>query len=139
MRLLIIFLFLSFSQNSFSQNVNTNDLDNYLKIYINMSGMLGVDLKYVYNQKIKMEYINAKDLFKLDNAIALAWGMNKDDEVTIMVDRTQWLRLSLMEKMSVMFHELSHDILNAEHDDSNENNLMHTVNLPKTQQELIIY
>jgi len=137
MRLLIIFLFLSFSQNSFSQNVNTNDLDNYLKIYINMSGMLGVDLKYVYNQKIKMEYINAKDLFKLDNAIALAWGMNKDDEVTIMVDRTQWLRLSLMEKMSVMFHELSHDILNAEHDDSNENNLMHTVNLPKTQQELI--
>ena len=107
MRLLIIFLFLSFSQNSFSQNVNTNDLDNYLKIYINMSGMLGVDLKYVYNQKIKMEYINAKDLFKLDNAIALAWGMNKDDEVTIMVDRTQWLRLSLMEKMSVMFHELS--------------------------------
>ena len=106
MRLIIIFLFLSFSQNSFSQNVNTNDLDNYLKIYINMSGMLGVDLKYVYNQKIKMEYINAKDIYKLDDAIALAWGMNKDDEVTIMVDRTQWLRLSLMEKMSVMFHEL---------------------------------
>tara|TARA_B110000263_G_C14782283_1_gene273770 strand:+ start:21 stop:230 length:210 start_codon:yes stop_codon:yes gene_type:complete len=27
-----------------------------------------------------MEYINAKDFYKLDNAIALAWGMNKDEE-----------------------------------------------------------
>jgi len=27
-----------------------------------------------------MEYINAKDFYKLDNAIALAWVMNKDEE-----------------------------------------------------------
>ncbi len=137
MRVITAFFLLFFFQKSFCQKANTNDLNNYLKIYINMAGMLGVNLNYVYNQKIKMEYINAKDLYKLDNAIALAWGMNNDEEVIIMVDRAQWLKLDLIGKMSVMFHELSHDILNAEHDNSNENNLMHTVNLPKTQQALI--
>ena len=66
--------FFLFLKIHFLKNVNTNDLDNYLKMYINKSGMLGVDLKYVYNQKSKMEYINAKDLYKLDNAIAIGMG-----------------------------------------------------------------
>ena len=48
-----------------------------------MSGMLGVDLKYVYNQKIKMEYINAKDLYKLDNATLRIAGLPKGNATII--------------------------------------------------------
>ena len=38
--------------------------------------------------------------------------------------------------MSVMFHELSHDILNAVHDDSHKFNLMHSTNLPENTTQI---
>ena len=37
-------------------------------------------------KKIKIEYANNKDLFKLENNIALAFGMNNDENIFILVD-----------------------------------------------------
>ena len=139
MKNLLFFLLLIFSiKSSFSQKnkFDPNNLRQYLDMYVNTAKTVGVNLDFVYSQRIKMEYINARDLFKLKGNIGLAFGMYKNDEITVFVNRLQWYKLSLIEKMSVMYHELSHDILNAEHDDSKPNNLMHSTNLPKTEGEL---
>ena len=65
-------------------------------------------------------------------AIAFALGMNNDKKVQIVVDYEQWLKLTDFEKMLTMFHELFHDLLNVEHDNSRNSNIMHSHIGPKT-------
>ena len=50
-----------------------------------------------------------------DGVIALAFGMNNDDQIIIRVDPTNWQKSDLIKKWYVIYHELGHDVLNLEH------------------------
>lgn len=49
------------------------------------------------------------------NAIAVSYGINKDDEVIIRIDPENWANASTPTKWYILYHELGHDILNLEH------------------------
>ena len=49
------------------------------------------------------------------NAIAISYGINKDDEVIIRIDPENWANASTPTKWYILYHELGHDILNLEH------------------------
>ena len=56
--------------------------------------------------------------------LGIANGANNDNEVFIEIDKNNWVEMTELEKTTTMYHELSHDILNAMHVD-NEDHLMH--------------
>ena len=61
---------------------------------------------------------------KSKTVLGIAWGSENDELVHIEIDRNAWEMLSDLERTALLFHELSHDILNASHD-KGEDNLMH--------------
>ena len=152
----ISFFFLSLS--IYSQNIITldggtkvldissNNLNAYLDAFFETSYKLGYDLSELKNRDVSIRFLSINEQLPDYNnyhdknsffAIAFALGMKNDNKIEIVVDYEQWLKLDDLEKSSVMFHELCHDILNAEHDDSRSSNLMHSSKGPKTVDELI--
>lgn len=123
-----------------------NNLNGYLDAYFDTSLKLGYNLNQIKNTDISIRFLSINEEISDYNnyhdkdsffAIAFALGMKNDNKIEIVVDYEQWLKLDFFEKTSVMFHELSHDILNAEHDDSFSNNLMHSSRGPQNAEELI--
>jgi hypothetical protein len=49
------------------------------------------------------------------NAIAISYGINRNDEVVLRVDPEKWENASTSKKWYILYHELGHDILNLEH------------------------
>ena len=123
-----------------------NNLNGYLDAFLDTSLKLGYNLNQIKNTDVSIRFLSVNEEIPDFNnyhdkdsffAIAFALGMNNDDKIEIIVDYEQWLKLDFFEKTSVMFHELCHDILNAEHDDSYSSNLMHSSRGPKNAKELI--
>ena len=155
-KLLLVLLFvplISFGQNMVTLEDGTtvlenspNNLNGYLDTFLDTSLKLGYNLNEFKNTDISIRYLSVneerpdynnyhdKDSFF---AIAFALGMGNDNKIEIVVDYEQWLRLNNIEKISVMFHELCHDIFNAQHDDSSRSNLMHSSRGPQNAEELI--
>lgn len=53
---------------------------------------------------------------KLDGkTIAISYGMNRNNEITIRVDPEKWENASTAKKWYILYHELGHDVLNLEH------------------------
>ena len=127
-------------------DISSNNLNSYLDAFFQTSYTLGYDLSELKNRNVSIRFLSInEERPKLNNyhdknsffAIAFALGMKNDNKIEIVVDYEQWLRLDDLQKSSVMFHELCHDILNAEHDDSNSSNLMHSSKGPKTIDALL--
>ena len=123
-----------------------NNINGYLDAFLDTSLKLGYNLNEIKNTDISIRYLSINEEHPDYNnyhdkdsffAIAFALGMNNDNKIEIVVDYEQWLRLNDFEKISVMFHELCHDIFNAEHDDSYSSNLMHSSRGPQNYKELI--
>ena len=92
-------------------NVNPFNLDKYIDKFI-------LDAKT--NHNIDLSYVNKKDkliLFKeLDRKkIAIAYKMNDDDSVLVLVDPENWYKANQPKRWYIIYHELGHDILNLEH------------------------
>ena len=123
-----------------------NNLNGYLDTFLATSLKLGYNLNEFKNTDISIRYLSVNEESPdLNNyhdkdsffAIAFAVGMGNDNKIEIVVDYEQWLRLNNIEKISVMFHELCHDIFNAQHNDSSRSNLMHSSEGPQNAEELI--
>ena len=67
-----------------------------------------------------------------DELLGLANGAEDNSKINILINSNNWDELSELEKTTTMYHELSHDILNASHVE-NSMHLMH----PKNQYESI--
>jgi hypothetical protein len=50
-----------------------------------------------------------------DGIIALALGMNNDNQIIIRIDPKSWQKASPQKKWYVLYHELGHDVLNLNH------------------------
>lgn len=87
-------------------------LEKYLESYIEIAGNVGLDLNYIYDKSIKISFMK---IGKGNDTLGIANGMDNDDEVNIVIDTLAWEGLNELERTTTMYHELSHDILNAEH------------------------
>ena len=72
------------------------------------------------NHGINLDYIKNRNIITISKrlegrTIALAAGMNNDNEVIIAIDPDSWYKASPAKRWYIMYHELGHDILNFEH------------------------
>ena len=49
------------------------------------------------------------------NTLALAYGMNDDDNIILKIDPENWAKASTVKRWYTLYHELGHDVLNFEH------------------------
>lgn len=69
--------------------------------------------------------------------MGLAYGMDDDSQINISIDIANWNRMNDLERTTVMYHELSHDILNAKHVESTSH-LMHPSYVFSTTAEIVV-
>ena len=104
----------------------SNELVLYLDAYVDLAKEFGVDLSTIYDSPISITFGDLSG--KLDDPrsliLGIAYGADDDSKVEIVIDPKGWMQLDDVSKTSTMFHELSHDILNASHV-HNEDHLMH--------------
>ena len=72
------------------------------------------------NHGLNLDYIKNRNIITISKrlegrTIALAAGMNNDNEVIIAIDPDSWYKASPAKRWYIMYHELGHDILNFEH------------------------
>lgn len=75
---------------------------------------------------------------KYNSTIAFALGSNVDSLIKLDINRPLWAKLSTLEKMATIYHELCHDVLNVQHVPDDDLNLMHPSSQPKNLNELDI-
>lgn len=69
--------------------------------------------------------------------LGIANGSRDDDQVFIEIDKKNWSKMNELQRTTTMYHELSHDILNAAHVDD-EMDLMHPTYQYKSIAALVI-
>lgn len=94
-----------------SNSYNTEEnFDLYIKKYFRDLGYFGI-----YPKKPKVVIIKFSRLDQLDNTThihGLSYGINDDNKVEIYINPSSWLKFSKSMKYYLIYHELSHDILN---------------------------
>ncbi len=96
-------------------------LEGYLKSFVNLADLNGIDLSYIYGQNITIVWevvIN-----KNSTNVATAFGRDKD-EIIIVVNKERFMARTDEGRKYVMFHELGHDILNFPHLEHPERGMM---------------
>ena len=92
-------------------NVNPFNLDRYIdKFILDANTNHNIDLSYV-NKRKKLILFRELD----GQTIAVAYKMNDDDSVLVLVDPENWYDANQPKRWYIIYHELGHDILNLEH------------------------
>ena len=108
----------------------------YLDSYLAIAENAGVDLSAIHSHPISINFKNISSSSK-PGLLGLAYGMDDDSQVNIAIDYNNWQRMNDLERTTVMYHELSHDILNAKHVES-ETHLMHPSYVFETTPEIVV-
>lgn len=90
--------------------LNPFDLKSYVEDYVDYAQSFGIDVSHVLDNTIIIDFTQLPG-----TTIALARGMLRDSFIHIDVDPENWHEASPQKRYLIMMHELSHDILNAEH------------------------
>ena len=69
--------------------------------------------------------------------LGFALGKDNNDLVHIVIDRNYWKQMNDLQRTQLIYHELAHDILNANHV-SDKKNLMHPDSEFKNIPDLIV-
>ena len=89
------------------------ELEQYLRSFVDIAALKGLDLSYIYDQDITIVWevvIN-----KNSTNVATSYGRNKD-KIIIVVNKDRFYgKRTEQGRKYVMWHELGHDILNLEH------------------------
>ena len=86
-------------------------LEPYLKEFVNLASLKGIDLTYIYDQPITIKFSSYDESKK---RVASSYARSKD-AIVILVHRERFGNRSEEGRKYVMFHEFGHDILNFEH------------------------
>ena len=85
-------------------------LEPYLNEFVAIAKENGIDLSYIYDEDISIQFID-----KVDGRVASAPSWQRRDGLLIMVRRSTFENRTEEGKKYVMFHEFGHDILNYLH------------------------
>ncbi len=96
-------------------------------------------MSFIYDLPIKIYF---KDLSTLTDdpsktILGIAYGSEDDEIIDIAIDPVAWEKLSDLERTTLLYHELSHDILNASHV-NDDDHLMHPSNVYNTTVDLVL-
>jgi hypothetical protein len=112
-KLVIIQSEVNLKQEVVSNSYNTDEkFDIYVKKYYRDLGYFGI-----YPKKPKNVVIKFSRLDQLDNTTHLhgiSYGINDDSKIEIYINPSSWLKFSKPMRYYLMYHELSHDILNLD-------------------------
>jgi len=90
------------------EEINVYDLDKMIDIFLKDCKSNGISI----NPEMK---INATFDSMNDEILALAYGLDNDEEIIIKVNPINWKQASTQKKWYIMYHELGHDVLNLLH------------------------
>ena len=90
------------------KNINTYDLQEMVQFFLDDCKRSNIIVSSIETLSATFEPLE-------DGVIALAFGMNNDDQIVIRVDPTNWQKSDLIKKWYVIYHELGHDVLNLDH------------------------
>ncbi|MDB9755890.1 hypothetical protein OAB20_06360, partial [Winogradskyella sp.] len=90
--------------------------------------------------EVEIQFSNFSEKYgiELKNTVAIALGSNIDNIIKIDINKKMWNTLTDVEKLSTIFHEVCHDVLNVRHIEGDRLNLMHPYFQPKNYNELQI-
>lgn len=115
-------LYQNISSSAFEANV---DFDFYVKKFYR-----DIEVYGIFPKKPKETIIKFAKLNQLDDAThihGISYGMNDDDRIEIYINPSTWERFNKPMSYYLMYHELSHDVLNVDDLDTlsiNEGKLM---------------
>jgi len=102
------------------------DIDHAFVDYINdffvVCSKEGIDLTHVNNNAIKVRFGTQAIFEHFErrygySIMGIALGTNNDSVVAILINKDRWYKITPNRKRMVLYHELMHDIFNAEHTD----------------------
>ena len=109
----------------------------YLDSYLVIAENAGVDLSAIHGKPISIRFEDLSSQPGQSGLLGLAYGMDDDSQVNIAIDYNNWQNMNDLERTTVMYHELSHDILNAKHVDV-ESHLMHPSYVFETTPQIVV-
>jgi hypothetical protein len=116
-------LYTSIASSAYETDV---DFNFYVEKFYRDIGNYGI-----FPKKPQIQIIKFGKLDQLDNATnyhAISYGMNDDDRIEIYINPTTWDKFNKPMRYFLMYHELSHDVLNVDDLEdlpSNEGKLMY--------------
>lgn len=109
---------------------NSYESDENFEIYVEKF-YRDLEIYGVYPKKPKTTIIKLSRLDQIDNAThihGVSYGFNDDDKIEIYINTSTWKKFNKPMRYFLMYHELSHDILNVDDLDNvsqNEGKLMY--------------
>ena len=131
------------SDNPFNSSDDNPFGDKSLSIDSKLEKYLDSYLKIAKNADINIDFVKSKPIsiyfeyMRNDELLGIARGAEDDSKINIAINSNSWDRLSELEKTTTMYHELSHDILNASHVE-NRMHLMHPKNQYRSITDLVV-
>lgn len=86
------------------------DINYYLESYYSDLDAFNINYKKPKTTIIKYSILNKDNAEK--HYFALSFGINNDEIIEIYINYNDWKRFDPISKMYLMYHELSHDVLN---------------------------
>jgi hypothetical protein len=90
------------------KDVNVYDLKEMVNLFLEDCKLNNLNVPKVQNITSTFEPLE-------DGVLALAFGMNKDNEIIIKVNPKEWSKATNEKRWYILYHELGHDVLNLEH------------------------
>lgn len=97
------------SLNSFSDRQNDKLLP-YLYMFVADAREHGIDLDYVMRGEIELRFMRS-------DVYGKSWAWRNDNKVKVWVNYDKWIKMSEIHKITLMYHELGHDVLGLDHHD----------------------
>ena len=97
------------------------ELEPYLRSFVDIAALKGLDLSYIYDQRITIVWEHA--INKRSTNVATSFGRNKD-AIIIVVNQERFMARTDEGRKYVMWHELGHDILNFKHLEGGDRGMM---------------
>jgi hypothetical protein len=105
-----------------------------------------IEVYGIFPKKPKVKIVKFAKLDQIDDVThyhGISYGMNNDDKIEIYINPSSWEKFSKPMRYFLMYHELSHDVLNVDHLENtplNDEKLMKTTMqsyIPITMDEFI--
>ena len=97
------------------------ELEPYLRSFVDIAALKGLDLSYVYDERITIVWEHS--INKRSTNVATSFGRNNNG-IAIVVNKERFMARTDEGRKYVMWHELGHDVLNFKHLEGDDRGMM---------------